>query len=542
MPGDLSFLDQLEDWLEAQIPNNIHHLPHKMYDTVEKMTGELLDSLNIHGPPSISIPFPPFGGKDAPPPPPPPSSAVSCAHSVADRSGRVLKNHPYAVGAALSVGLGLTGLMVYKGVGVFGNDWRIKRRFGVRGAVEDGMLKEAIVILAPSPLPPLLVPLAASLLRSGYIVLVAVTNNRDAQSLERRLSSLEERAALRVLIYDPDDSTTFPPFHRSLLATLTLRFPVTGKYAAGDPYNPQPTQLAHIHAFLSLYPLHPDPPSQPGALPAMPTLVAPNANGSLPLLVNFYPSGSVPTTPNTFASQVLTSNHLLLGKNLAASSPGARVVSVYVGDIDLPTLPAILSHGKTLTRRQLAKERLAQDSTPKQKVSVIGDYLFGTLRAVFGTIIGTVGLGSTVREYATFEKSILRIIKSSYGHDHFVGQRSMFPLLLSQLPIPGYLLPSLLTYLPSLPSPTGPPLPDHPKATRSKHAARPASRDADSERESEKTSAEEGSEHESTGEDLVSSIHTGTSLGSERGMDSESSEGAGSSGLEGSWVGLDSAK
>ncbi|WVQ72609.1 hypothetical protein IAR50_002167 [Cryptococcus sp. DSM 104548] len=535
MRDDLSFLDQLEDWLETQVPNNLHDLPHKMYDTVEKMTGELLDSLNIHGPPSISIPFPPFGGQDAPPPPPPPSTAVSCAHSVADRSSRVLKDHPIAVGAALSVGLGLTGLMVYKGVGVFGPAWRVKRKFGVRGAVEDGMLKEAIVILAPSPLPPLLVPLAASLLRAGYIVLVAVTNNRDAQSLERRLSSLEERAALR--------STTFPPFHRSLLATLTLRFPVTGKYAAGDPYNPQPTQLAHIHAFLSLYPLHPDPPSQPGALPAMPTLVAPNADGSLPALINFYPSGSVPTTPNTFASQVLTSNHRLLGKNLAASSPGARIISIYVGDVDLPTLPAILSHGKTLTRRQLAKERLAQDSTPKQKVSVIGDYLFGTFRAVFGTIIGTVGLGSTVREYATFEKSILRIIKSSYGQKYYVGQSSFFPLFLSQLPIPGHLLPSLLSYLPSLPSPTGPPLPDHPKATRSKlNTARPASRDADSERESEKTSAEEGSEHESAGEDLVSSIHTGTSLGSERGMSSESSEGAGSSGLEGSWVGLDSAK
>lgn len=57
-------------------------------------------------------------------------------------------------------------------------------------------------------MPHILVPLAASLLRAGYIVLIAVTNNRDAQSLEKRLNGLEERSALRVLVYDPDDVRT----------------------------------------------------------------------------------------------------------------------------------------------------------------------------------------------------------------------------------------------------------------------------------------------------------------------------------------------
>lgn len=64
------------------------------------------------------------------------------------------------------------------------------------------------MILAPSPMPHILVPLAASLLRAGYIVLIAVINNRDAQSLEKRLNGLEERSALRVLVYDPDDVRT----------------------------------------------------------------------------------------------------------------------------------------------------------------------------------------------------------------------------------------------------------------------------------------------------------------------------------------------
>lgn len=45
MPEDLSFLDQLEDWLEAQIPNNLHDLPSKMFDTVEKLTNDLCEAL-----------------------------------------------------------------------------------------------------------------------------------------------------------------------------------------------------------------------------------------------------------------------------------------------------------------------------------------------------------------------------------------------------------------------------------------------------------------------------------------------------------------
>ncbi|WVQ80634.1 hypothetical protein IAT38_002739 [Cryptococcus sp. DSM 104549] len=575
MPDDLTFLDQLEEWLEAQIPHNLHDIPHKVFDTMEKMTNDLFDTLNIHGPPSLTIPFPPFSGKEVPPPPPPPPppGAFSSCHSVCSKSVRGAKAHPVAVGAALTVGLGLAGLVVYKGMngGFDVKGWRERRKFGNRGVVVDGMLKEAIVILAPSPMPPLLVPLAASLLRAGYIVLVAVPNTRDADSLERRLSGLEEKSALRVLIYDPDDTATFPPFHRSLLATLTLRFPVSGKYASGDPYNPQPTQLAHIHAFLSLYPLNPFPPSQPGALPALPTLLAPNPDGSVPRLVNFYPSGSVLTSPNTFASQVLTSNHRLLGANLAASST-ARIISVYVGDVYLPTLPAILSGGKNLSRRQLAKERLAQDSSPKAAASILRDYLFGSISAVFGRIAALVGLGPTVKDYKTFEHRVLSIIKSTHGQRFSVGHRSFLPLFIAGLPLPIQALPRLLAVLPEMPSPTGPELAAHPRAMGSRGGAsappsassagtgadRPASRGAaaggtpaprrtkprtaGTETEAETaslTSSGSGSEHDG-GEDLVSSVHTGTSSESRGGGESEGS-GSSAAGLEGSWVGLDGA-
>lgn len=42
MPVDLhQMLDQLEEWLEAQVPSNIHELPGKMLETVERVSNEI---------------------------------------------------------------------------------------------------------------------------------------------------------------------------------------------------------------------------------------------------------------------------------------------------------------------------------------------------------------------------------------------------------------------------------------------------------------------------------------------------------------------
>lgn len=102
----------------------------------------------MHGPPSISIPFPPFG-KEEPvvlTPPPPEPSALSRA---CDHAGAVARRHPYMVGGgvaiAVTAGIGYVGLST--GCGPFANvgqEWRLRRKFGDRGVVENGMLKEAI--------------------------------------------------------------------------------------------------------------------------------------------------------------------------------------------------------------------------------------------------------------------------------------------------------------------------------------------------------------------------------------------------------------
>jgi hypothetical protein len=43
MPDDLSFLDQLEEWLEAQVPANLHELPYRMLETMERVSNELCE-------------------------------------------------------------------------------------------------------------------------------------------------------------------------------------------------------------------------------------------------------------------------------------------------------------------------------------------------------------------------------------------------------------------------------------------------------------------------------------------------------------------
>ena len=43
MPDDLSFLDQLEEWLEAQVPQNFHEFPLRMLETMERMSNELCE-------------------------------------------------------------------------------------------------------------------------------------------------------------------------------------------------------------------------------------------------------------------------------------------------------------------------------------------------------------------------------------------------------------------------------------------------------------------------------------------------------------------
>lgn len=159
MPEDLTLLDELEHWIECQIPRNLGDLPRQLFDTVERVTQEIcklysserildqtadspVDTLNIHGPPSLSLPFPPFTLNEPPPPAPPLPPPSTLSTYGLERVEKLARAHPYACagGAALvlTVGLG-AGYGAYKRGGMM-----IGGRAGVRGVVNDGMLKDAI--------------------------------------------------------------------------------------------------------------------------------------------------------------------------------------------------------------------------------------------------------------------------------------------------------------------------------------------------------------------------------------------------------------
>ena len=84
------------------------------------------------------------------------------------------------------------------------------------------MLKDAVLILSPTPFPALLLPLVLSLLNNDYIVFVAVPRAKDADELERKVKANEKIKAkglavvFRVLVYDPADVSTHKPLHLSI--------------------------------------------------------------------------------------------------------------------------------------------------------------------------------------------------------------------------------------------------------------------------------------------------------------------------------------
>lgn len=41
MPEDTSLIEQLERWLEAQVPTNLQDLPYRMLETMERVSNEL---------------------------------------------------------------------------------------------------------------------------------------------------------------------------------------------------------------------------------------------------------------------------------------------------------------------------------------------------------------------------------------------------------------------------------------------------------------------------------------------------------------------
>ncbi len=172
----------------------------------------------------------------------------------------------------------------------------------------------------------------------------------------------------------------------------------------------------------------------------------------MPRLITLYPSGSTLVTPDSFASQVMAANHRILGENLAVSCR-ARIISVYVGHVQLPHLHSmILSAGphclaETGQGGPTARER-RPEGFPHQRPRPRWDY-----RPV-PSHGGQIGYRySHGRDYGRVRAAVLTHHQGPGLH--LAGQvqcrqYSFLTLALSRLPL--FALPRLLDILPIMPA------------------------------------------------------------------------------------------
>jgi hypothetical protein len=221
------------------------------------------------------------------------------------------------------------------------------------------------------------------------------------------------------------------------------------------------------------------------------------------------------------------------------------VISVYLGDLSLPSLASLLANTSlTVKPRLIASIRNARGLN---KLYVMRDRFIQGFMDLHNRIVGRIGLGTPTQTFENFENRFLDIVRNGRSRNFFLGQYSFLPLFLSRsFPLP--VLSRLLPVLPMLPSATGPtgdgyPLKPIRTVERDRKVASTTAKSTEnigrlgaSMREDPKSGSEKGknsaesSDFESDkgeGEgDLMGSIHTSSG---------ESGEG----GLDGSWVGLD---
>ena len=223
-------------------------------------------------------------------------------------------------------------------------------------------------------------------------------------------------------------------------------------------------------------------------------------------------------TPDSFASQLLTVNHLLLQRNLIASARGS-FISIFIGHLQLPQLSQML-----LTDRSGFSQSVfgahAQPASGRGRLLCLKNQLLTGIGAAWSTIATVFGIGKGAQDYAHFETCILQALKSSKRTVYTVGQYSILALYVRAIHPRN--IERALAYLPTMPGATGP-------LSAAVHGLCEPRHSLISDRSATNSSSE--SDHEA-GDDLASSRHTVTS-------DEDGSGGSGT-GLDASWVGVES--
>ncbi|GAA5878475.1 hypothetical protein JCM3774_006413 [Rhodotorula dairenensis] len=237
---------------EAVVPadlGNLHDLPAHVAQSWDALVQKLTNNgtLNVPNPrdwlpeqlqPALPAPPPP------PPPPPPSHASTAAVRAYLAKLAAHARLHPW-ICASVAVGLSGTASYLYAPDATRRTlleplinhlvplallpdpNNRPNRLVPGHHGVPGEIRKEAVVVLgADSPHGR---EIALDLERRGFVVVATVADPAGVDALERT-----SRGWLKVLVLDPQESSSVSPFLRSLSTALSLRFPL---HSSGDPFS-----------------------------------------------------------------------------------------------------------------------------------------------------------------------------------------------------------------------------------------------------------------------------------------------------------------
>ncbi|KAG6917936.1 hypothetical protein DXG01_000374 [Tephrocybe rancida] len=231
----MSTVDQIEEYLQSLEEYFFSSLSTATTDlpNIHEAVNRLWVDISRYGPgmPNFTEHLPALGDFQVPPPPPPPPPVH---RSLIGGSTGFVKKHPWILG---TITVGVLGTSLLAGYGAFHK----RRRNHYRVKTQSNERRQVVVVLGGDT--PLALPLILDLEAKGYIIIASVSTPEAVQYLEQRTNGY-----VRALVLDPHEPATITVFLRSLVSTLSRRFPLT---SSGDPFA-SPSSHPYIQSVICL--------------------------------------------------------------------------------------------------------------------------------------------------------------------------------------------------------------------------------------------------------------------------------------------------
>ena len=172
---------------------------------------------------------------------------------------------------------------------------------------------------------------------------------------------------------------------------------------------------------MSLYALATSPSSNSIAgLPALPMLLSSTTEKKPQepaALITLYPSGSILTSPTSFAAQLLTSAHRLLSRNLAVThrALGHRIIDVSLGLVNLPK-PQASGTSTPVSKRQQAQ------ADAKRSLTAVKSGVWTWFSKAWLNVVASIGVGQGSADWKIVERQLLKAVARRSSGRYSVGK------------------------------------------------------------------------------------------------------------------------